>query len=130
MADTYSKWSTEFEQISNILTGARLTLAQCAIGSKYRHSYSVHVLTLLLLQGSKSVKMLIYTCTCQGISSALKSQTLSNLTCSTFTGQNESTFWLVKVFSGIVQDGQNDSKKQSKMPLCAHLGQQSKKAVD
>ena len=49
---------------------------------------------------------------------------------STFTGQNESTVWLVKALSGIVQDGQNDSKNQSKMSLCAHLGQQSKQAVD
>ena len=32
--------------------------------------------------------------------------------------------------TGIVQDGQNDGKKQSKIPLCAHLGQQSKQAVD
>ena len=30
----------------------------------------------------------------------------------------------------IVQGGQNYSKKQSKMPLCAHLGQQSKHAVN
>ena len=49
---------------------------------------------------------------------------------STFTGQNESTVFDLKAFSGIVQDGQNDSKNQSKMPLCAHLGQQSKQAVD
>ena len=43
----------------------------------------------------------------------------------TFTGQNESTVfdWL-KALSCIVQGGQNDSKKQSKMPLCAHFGQQ------
>ena len=43
---------------------------------------------------------------------------------STFTGQKG------KAFSCIVQGGQNDSKNQSKMPLCAHLGQQSKQAVD
>ena len=36
----------------------------------------------------------------------------------------------IKALSGIVQDGQNDSKNQSKMPPCAHLGQQSKQAVD
>ena len=30
----------------------------------------------------------------------------------------------------IVQGGQNDSKNQSKMHPCAHLGQQSKQAVD
>ena len=36
---------------------------------------------------------------------------------STFTGQ--------KALSCIVEGGQNYSKNQSKMPLCAHLGQQS-----
>ena len=46
---------------------------------------------------------------------------------STFTGQNESTiFKLVKALSWIIEGGQNDSQNQSKMPLCAHLGQQSK----
>ena len=39
-------------------------------------------------------------------------------------------FWLVKALSGILRDGQNYSKNQSKMSLCAHLGQQSKQAVD
>ena len=38
-------------------------------------------------------------------------------------------FWLVKALSCIVEDGQNDSKNQSKMPLCAHLVQQSKTAT-
>ena len=32
--------------------------------------------------------------------------------------------------SGIVECSQNDSKNQSKVPVCAHLGQQSKQAVD
>ena len=49
----------------------------------------------------------------------------------TFTGQSESTvFDLVKASSCIVQGGQNDSKNRSKMPLRAHLGQQSKQSVD
>ena len=34
-------------------------------------------------------------------------------------------FWLVKPLSCIVEGGQKYSKNQSKMPLCAHLGQQS-----
>ena len=70
--------------------------------------------------------------TCQGISSALKSQTLPNLTCSKYIYRSKWTdlFWLVKALSGIVQGGQNDNKNHSKMPLCAHLGQQSKQAVD
>ena len=38
--------------------------------------------------------------------------------------------FLINALSGIVQDGENDSKNQSKMPLCAHLGQQLKQAVD
>ena len=46
-------------------------------------------LTLLLLQVSKSAKMLIYLPRCISSSSALKSRRLSNL--STFTGQNELT---------------------------------------
>ena len=37
---------------------------------------------------------------------------------------------LAKAVSCIVEGGQNDSENQSKMPLCAHLGQQSKQAVD
>ena len=41
-----------------------------------------------------------------------------------------SFFLLVKALSCIVDGGQNYSKNQSKMPLCAHLGQQSKQAVD
>ena len=44
---------------------------------------------------------------------------------STFTGQNEST-----VSTCIVDGGPNDNQNQSKMPPCAHLGQQSKLSVD
>ena len=33
------------------------------------------------------------------------------------------------LLSCIVEGGQNDSKNQSEMPLCAHLGQQSKQSV-
>ena len=49
----------------------------------------------------------------------------------TFTGQNY-RFWLVKALSGIVQGGQNDSKKQSKMPpVCTFWSTvKKKKAVD
>ena len=52
--------------------------------------------------------------------------------CSKYTYRSKwvNRFWLVKALSGIVQDGQNDSKNQSKKPLCAHLGQRSKQAVD
>ena len=39
-------------------------------------------------------------------------------------------FWLVKALTCIVDGGQNDSKNQSNMPLCAHLRRQSKQAVD
>ena len=83
-------------------------------------------LTLLLLQGSKSVKILIYTS--QGLSIAFKSQTLSNLTCSTYIYRSKwvDRFWLVKALSGIVQGGQNYSKKQSKCP-CVHILVNSKK---
>ena len=50
---------------------------------------------------------------------------------STFTGQNEWTvFDWFKHCLVLFQDGQNDSKNQSKMPLCAHLGKQSEQAVD
>ena len=59
----------------------------------------------------------------------LKSQTLSNLTCSKYIYRSKwvDCFLLAKALSGIVQDGQNDSRN---VHVCAHLGQQSKKAVD
>ena len=62
--------------------------------------------------------------------SALKSWTLSNLTCSKYIYRSKwvNRFWLVKALSCIVEGGQNDSKNQSKMPLCTHLGQQSKQS--
>ena len=56
---------------------------------------------------------------------------MSNLTCSKYMYRSKwvNCFWLIKALPGIVQDGQNYSKNQSQMPLCAHLGQQSKQAV-
>ena len=64
-----------------------------------------------------------------GISSTLKSRTLSNLMCSKYIYRSKwvNRFWLEKALSCRVEGGQNDSQNQSKMPLCAHLGQQSKK---
>ena len=78
--------------------------------------FSVNALTLLRLQGSKCWY------TSQGLSSALKSQTLPNLTRSKYIYRSKlaDCFWLVKALSGIVQDGQNDSKNQSKCP-CVHI---------
>ena len=67
-------------------------------------------------------------CTSQGLSSALKRQRLSNLTRSKSIYRSKwvDCFWPVKALSGIVQDGQNDSKKQSKCP-CVHIWVNSKK---
>ena len=64
---------------------------------------------------------------CQGISSALKNRSLLNLTCSKYIYGSKwvDRFWPVKASSFIVEGGQNDSQNQSKIPLCAHLGQQS-----
>ena len=59
--------------------------------------------------------------TCQGISSALKSQTLPNLMCSKniYRSKWVDRFWLVKALSCIVEGGQNDSQKQSNnAPAC------------
>ena len=39
------------------------------------------------------------------------------------------SIWLVKALSCIVEGDQNDSKNQSKMPVCAHLGQQSNRQL-
>ena len=60
-----------------------------------------------------------YWYTSQGLSRALKSQILPNLTCSKYIYRSKwvDRFWLVKAFSGVVQGGQNDSKNQSKFPL-------------
>ena len=46
--------------------------------------------------------------------------------CSKYTGQN----YLIVFDSCIVEAGQNGSKNQSKMTLCAHLGQKSTKRVN
>ena len=50
------------------------------------------------------------------------SQTLSNLTCTKYIYRLKwvDNFWLVKALSNIVQNGQNDSKNQSKCP-CVHI---------
>ena len=79
-------------------------------------SHTVHLI-LLLLQGLKSVTMLI--ALPQGLPSALKSQTLSNLTCSKYIYRSKwvNRFWLVKALSGIVEGGQNDSQIQSQLPV-------------
>ena len=66
-----------------------------------------------------------YTCTCRGISS----QTV-HVVSTFYRSKWVDCFWLVKALSCLVEGRQNDSKNQSKMPLCAHLGQQSKQAVD
>ena len=60
------------------------------------------------MQGSKSVKILIY----------LPSRTLSNLMCSHYIYGSKwvDSFWLVKALCCIVEGGQNDSHNQSKMP--------------
>ena len=60
------------------------------------------------------------------------SWTLSNFMCSKYLYMSKwvDRFWLVKALSCIVHGGQNNSKTQSKMSLCAHLGQHSKPAVD
>ena len=52
--------------------------------------------------------------TSQGLAIAFKSQTLSNLTCSTYIYRSKwvDHFWLVKALSAIVQGGQNYNKKQ------------------
>ena len=64
-----------------------------------------------------------YWYTWQGISTALESQTLSNLTCSKYIYRLKwvDRFWLVKALSGIVQGGQNDSKNQAKNAPCVHI---------
>ena len=94
---------------------------------KTSHEILFYKLALLWLQWSKSVKMLIYFPRCIS-----KGRTLSNLTSSKYNYRSKwvDRLWLVKALSGIVEGGQNDSKNQSEMPLCAHLGQQSKQAVD
>ena len=58
----------------------------------------------------------MYTCTCQGISSALKSRTLSNLMCIKYIYRSKwvDRFGLIKALSRIVEGGQNDSQ----MPVC------------
>ena len=63
---------------------------------------------------------------------ALESRTLSNLTCSRYIYRLKwvDRFWLVKALSCVVAGGQNDSKNQSKMPQCAHVGQQSKQSFN
>ena len=57
--------------------------------------------TLLWLQGSKSVKIYIYVHANLCISSALKSRTLSNFTCSKYIYRSKwvGHFWLVKALS-------------------------------
>ena len=52
---------------------------------------------------------------------ALKSGTLSNLTCSKYIYRSKlvDRFCLVKALSCIVEGGQNDSQNQLKIPLCA-----------
>ena len=59
------------------------------------------------------------------VSSALKSRTLSNLACSKYIYMLKwvDRFWLVKALSGIVQGGQNDSKKKTvkNAPVCTFV---------
>ena len=59
----------------------------------------------------------------QGLSRALESQTLPNLACSKYIYRSKwvNRFWLVKALSGIVQDGQNESKKTVKNGPCVHI---------
>ena len=80
----------------------------------------IMALTLLWLQGSKSVKMLIYmyVVLANVLSSALKSRTLSSRMYGQYIYRSK---WLVKALSCIVEGRQSDSQYQSKKCPRVHI---------